>query len=186
MGLWPFLKGLPRIEISMHSIHYLDLVRSLLGDPHGVHAKTLGHPDHDVAQTRTSAILDYGAHIRCACRSITTIILGGGSRPASFRICGTKGAAYVKLGVNLDYPKGEPDELWIHPAGGDRWIEVPLQGTWFPDAFIGAWPTSSALRAARMRRLWAPWRTPGVPWRWSRPPINPVRTHDAFAHAAET
>src|SRR5690606_25981979 len=29
-GLWPFLKGLPRIEIAMHSIHYLDFVRGLL------------------------------------------------------------------------------------------------------------------------------------------------------------
>ena len=52
-----------------------------------------------------------------------------------FRISGTKGAAYVKLGVNLDYPRGEPDELWIRPAGGEEWISVPLQGAWFPDAF---------------------------------------------------
>ncbi len=63
--LWPFLKGLPRIEIAMHSIHYLDLIRQLLGDPAGVHAKSIGHPNHDVAQTRTSAILDYGERVRC-------------------------------------------------------------------------------------------------------------------------
>ncbi len=52
-----------------------------------------------------------------------------------FRICGTKGAAYVKLGVNLDYPKGEPDELWLNTGAG--WQQVPLQGNWFIEAFLG-------------------------------------------------
>ncbi|KQS61402.1 oxidoreductase [Rhizobium sp. Leaf371] len=136
-GLWPFLKGLPRIEIAMHSIHYLDLIRGLLGDPQGIHAKTIGHPNHDVAQTRTSAILDYGDHVRCALSINHDQDFGRTFQASEFRICGTNGAAYVKLGVNLDYPRGEPDELWIFPAGGDGWVEIPLEGTWFPDAFIG-------------------------------------------------
>ena len=41
--LFPFLKGMPRVEISVHSIHYLDLIRSFLGNPTGVMARTLGH-----------------------------------------------------------------------------------------------------------------------------------------------
>lgn len=56
--LWAFLEGLPRIEIAMHSIHYLDVIRQILGDPEGVHAKSIGHPNHRMAQTRTTAILD--------------------------------------------------------------------------------------------------------------------------------
>ena len=36
----------------------------------------------------------------------------------------------------LDYPTGEPDELWIIRAG-DAWTSVPLTGKWFPHAFIG-------------------------------------------------
>jgi predicted dehydrogenase len=55
---------------------------------------------------------------------------------ASFRVEGTDGAAMVKLGLLLDYPVGEPDELWIVRRGGD-WQQVPLQGRWFPDAFLG-------------------------------------------------
>ena len=58
--LFAFLKGQPRVEIAVHSIHYLDLIRGFLGDPRGVHAKTIGHPSSDMAQTRTTAILDYG------------------------------------------------------------------------------------------------------------------------------
>ena len=44
-GLWAFLKDLPRVEILLHSIHYMDFIRSLFGNPSGVHAKTLGHPN---------------------------------------------------------------------------------------------------------------------------------------------
>lgn len=135
-GLWPFLKGLPRIEISMHSIHYLDLIRGLLGNPLGVHARTLGHPNHAVAQTRTSAILDYGERVRCALSINHDHDFGRKYQACEFRICGTEGAAYVKLGVNLDYPRGEPDELFIRPAGGTDWVEVKLEGAWFPDAFL--------------------------------------------------
>ncbi|HXE25577.1 MAG TPA: gfo/Idh/MocA family oxidoreductase, partial [Roseiarcus sp.] len=56
---------------------------------------------------------------------------------AEFRFDGTEGAAHAKLGLLLDYPRGEPDELWIRPKGEAEWIEVPLRGSWFPDAFIG-------------------------------------------------
>nr|WP_316655899.1 Gfo/Idh/MocA family oxidoreductase [uncultured Gellertiella sp.] len=135
-GLWPFLKGLPRIEIAMHSIHYLDFIRSLLGNPLGVHARTLGHPNHAVAQTRTSAILDYGDRLRCQLSVNHDHDFGRKYQACEFRISGTRGAAYVKLGVNLDYPRGEPDELFIRPAGGRDWVEVRLEGAWFPDAFL--------------------------------------------------
>ncbi|MBD9522969.1 Gfo/Idh/MocA family oxidoreductase [Ensifer sp. ENS02] len=134
-GFWPFLKGLPRIEIAMHSIHYLDLVRGLLGNPLGVHAKTIGHPNHEVAQTRTAAILDYGDRVRCVLSINHDHDFGRKFQACEFRISGTSGAAYVKLGVNLDYPKGEPDELWIRPTGAVEWVSVPLEGAWFPDAF---------------------------------------------------
>lgn len=135
--LWAFLKGLPRIEITMHSIHYMDLIRQILGDPKGVHAKSLGHPSHDMAQTRTSAILDYGDRVRCALSINHDHKFGRKYQACEFRVCGTEGAAYLQLGVNLDYPHGEPDILEIYPKAGDGWISVPLQGAWFPDAFVG-------------------------------------------------
>lgn len=135
-GLWPFLKGLPRIEIAMHSIHYLDFVRGLLGNPLGVHAKTIGHPNHGVAQTRTAAILDYGDKIRCVLSVNHDHDFGRKFQACEFRICGTEGAAYVKLGVNLDYPRGEPDELWIRLKGETEWVQIALEGAWFPDAFV--------------------------------------------------
>lgn len=134
---WEFVLKAPRVEIALHSIHYLDLIRQVLGDPKGVHAKTLGHPNHTVAQTRTSAILDYGDRVRCALSINHDHPFGRKHQACEFRVSGTDGAAYVQLGINLDYPRGEPDILQIYPKGGNAWVDVPLRGAWFPDAFIG-------------------------------------------------
>ena len=133
--LFPFLKGAKRGEIAVHSIHYFDLIRAILGNPVGVHARTMGHPASDLIETRTSAIIDFGGDLRCTFSINHNHELGRKFQDASMRFEGDKGAAMLKLGVLLDYPIGEPDELWIND--GDGWVEVPLTGVWFPDAFIG-------------------------------------------------
>ena len=61
---------------------------------------------------------------------------GAKYQTAHFRLEGTEGCMIIKLGVLYDYPNGEADELWFCSNGGD-WHSVPLQGTWFPDAFVG-------------------------------------------------
>lgn len=42
----------------------------------------------------------------------------------------------VKLGVCFDYPNGEADELWFCKNGGE-WDQIPLDGGWFIDSFMG-------------------------------------------------
>jgi predicted dehydrogenase len=134
--LFPHLKPNPRVEIVSHSIHYLDLIRGLAGNPRGVLARTYGHPASDLAQTRTSAILDYGTDLRVTLSINHQHDFGRRFQDASFRFEGDRGAALVKLGLLLNYPQGEPDELWIAPQGGP-WESVHLTGHWFPDAFMG-------------------------------------------------
>jgi predicted dehydrogenase len=134
--LFPFLKGMPRVEIAVHSIHYLDTIRAILGNPSGVHARTLGHPATDLAQTRTSALFDFAPDQRVTFSINHNHDFGRRFQDASFRFEGTEGAAMVKLGLLLNYPEGEPDELWITRKGAD-WQQVPLSGKWFPHAFIG-------------------------------------------------
>ncbi len=59
--LWTFLATAPRLEILYHSIHYFDLVRSWLGNPQSVYARTVKNPHTaNLAATKTIAILDYG------------------------------------------------------------------------------------------------------------------------------
>ena len=135
--LFPFLKGMDRVEISVHSIHYLDMIRALAGNPRGVLARTLGDPrSQDYAQTRTSAILDYGDRLRVLMNINHNHHGGNRFQEARFRLEGTEGCMVVKLGVLYDYPNGEPDELWIC-RNGEEWQAVDLVGAWFPDAFIG-------------------------------------------------
>ena len=93
--LFPFLKGMPRVEIAVHSIHYLDTLRAMLGNPVGVHARTLGHPLTDLAQTRTSAIFDYAPDQRVTLSINHNHDFGRKFQDASFRFECTEGAALV-------------------------------------------------------------------------------------------
>ncbi|MDP1730043.1 MAG: Gfo/Idh/MocA family oxidoreductase [Devosia sp.] len=150
--LFPFLQGMPRVEIAVHSIHYLDLIRGLMGNPRGVHARTLGHPSTDLAQTRTSALLDFEPDQRVTLSINHNHDFGGEFQDASFRFEGTEGAALVKLGLLLNYPQGEPDELWVTRKGED-WTQVPLSGGWFPHAFIGTMSNLQRFAAGEDRVL---------------------------------
>ena len=135
--------------------------------------------------TRTSAILDYGDEVRSTLSINHNHAFGRKHQAAEFRFDGTEGAAYAKLGVLLDYPRGEPDELWIRTKGETDWIEVPLIGGWFPDAFVGRMANVQRFAAGEDRGTPSPRsRTPGRPWRWSRPrsrssakPATALREH---------
>ncbi len=135
--LFPFLKGMERVEIAVHSIHYLDLIRAFVGDPISVFCRTMGDARcPDMAQTRTSAILDYGHTLRCLMSINHNHNYQDRFQHAQLRIEGTKGGIITQIGAVMAYPNGAEDKLWFAPHGGD-WQSLPLNGTWFPDAFIG-------------------------------------------------
>jgi predicted dehydrogenase len=135
--LFPFLEQLERVEIQVHSIHYLDLIRSLLGEPAGVYALTI--PDArfpKLRSTRSSIILNYGGATR-VCLSLNHNYAHGSHRQAAtFKFEGDRGVVWIRIGVMLDYPKGQPDLFEIKIEGRD-WETLTLAGSWFPDAFIG-------------------------------------------------
>ena len=41
------------------------------------------------------------------------------------------------MGVNLNYPAGEPDTLEFATEDSKTWSEIPLRGSWFLEAFEG-------------------------------------------------
>ena len=136
--LFPFLVHEKRVEILVHTVHHLDLVRHFLGDPHRVYARTVKHPRYPkLASTRSSIILDYGDMIRC-CLSVNHCHrYGTRHADATVRVEGTEGCAVATLGLLLDYPRGQADRLEIIGRSTRDWVEVPLTGRWFPDGFIG-------------------------------------------------
>lgn len=135
--LWPFLRELPRLEILMHSIHYLDLLRHLAGEPRAVAARCVRHPEAEgLAATRSSMILDYGGLLRCTLSIHHHHEHGPRHEASELRVEGTRGAAVAVMGVNLDYPRGRPDRLEFVERGGS-WREIALRGNWFTEAFEG-------------------------------------------------
>jgi predicted dehydrogenase len=139
--LWTFMQGIPRIEITYHSIHYLDLFRSFLGEPHGVYAKTVKHPHTaQLAPTRSAIMLDYGEMLRATITTNHHHTFGPQHQESYVKWEGTGGAIKATLGVLINYPAGVPDSLsYCVLANGhlDGWHDIPLEGSWFPDAFIG-------------------------------------------------
>ena len=133
---WTFLKHAPRLEVLYHSIHYLDAIRWIAGEPDGVLCRAIAHPQFaDFSDTRSTIVLDYGDRIRCSLVLNHTHRQDPRHRESMMKIEGTKGAALLTLGVNLDYPSGPPDRL--EAALDGAWQPVALRGSWFSEAFEG-------------------------------------------------
>jgi predicted dehydrogenase len=143
--LWKFLEGAPRLEILYHSIHYLDTIRWLIGEPDGAYCRTVAHPATPALRdTRSSIILDYDHRVRCSLVLNHTHRAGPKYRASEMIVEGTHGAARLTWGVNLSYPSGPNDTM--ETSGSGEWTSVPLRGSWFIEAFEG--PMSNLQRFA--------------------------------------
>jgi predicted dehydrogenase len=143
--LWKFLEGAPRLEILYHSIHYLDTIRWLIGEPDGVYCRTVAHPSTPALRdTRSSIILDYNDRVRCSLVLNHTHRAGPKYRASELMVEGMHGAARLTWGVNLSYPSGPKDTM--ETSSGGEWTSVPLRGSWFIEAFEG--PMSNLQRFA--------------------------------------
>lgn len=140
--LWTFLYEAKRVEILYHSIHYVDLVRSFLGNPSGIQAKTVKHPlSPRLASVRSNIIMDYGDMVRANILTNHSHDFGTLHQQSYIKFEGTMGAIRISLGVLQNYPAGHEDQFEYivldHNRKGE-WRTLPLEGTWFPHAFIGS------------------------------------------------
>ena len=137
-NLWPFLFPKSRVEINYHSIHYIDCIRSFVGDPTSVWCKTMQHPKMtELAQTRTSIIMDYGDRLRCNVHINFNHDYAEKYQESTLKIEGLEGAIRITLGLMLNYPDGKPDRVEYITYKDNEWKELPVRGSWFPEAFIG-------------------------------------------------
>jgi len=133
--LWAFIPRLQAVEIPLHSIHYLDWIRSILGEPLSVYAKSTPHPRYpDLKDARSSIILDFGRAARCCLSLNHTYNFGPKHVAATLRVEGVRGCAHLELGYLIDYLKPIPEKLEMIIEGGE-WTEIPLVGERMPDAF---------------------------------------------------
>jgi predicted dehydrogenase len=140
--LWTFLYESPRVEILYHSIHYIDLVRSFLGNPAGVYAKTVKHPEmSQLASVRSNIIMDYGDMVRANILTNHCHQFGLEHQHSYVKFEGTQGAIKINMGLLMNYPHGVPDQFqYITMTGNEpgTWKTLAVEGSWFPHAFIGS------------------------------------------------
>jgi predicted dehydrogenase len=137
--LWSFLSTAPRLEILYHSIHYVDLVRSWFGSPRGVYAKTVKSPrTPELAATKSVIVFDYGDDKRIFISANHSHDFAPEMQQSFVQWEGMSGAMRAQMGVNLNYPVGLPDNLEYVICGEGGWQDAPVNGNWFPDAFMGS------------------------------------------------
>jgi predicted dehydrogenase len=128
------------LEIQYHSIHYVDLLRSFLGDPKTVMAKTLKHPAKNLSSSRTTLLFDYGDTMHAVINTNHDHDFGLYNQESFIKWEGTKGAIKANFGLLKDYPRGVPDKFeycLLQEGKEPEWKALELEGSWFPDAFIG-------------------------------------------------
>lgn len=148
--LWDYLVSSPRVEILYHSIHYIDLIRNLLGDPKSVYAKTTKHPSmQQLASVRSNIIMDYGEMVAANILTNHCHNYGTPKQQSYIKFEGSKGAIKINFGALIDYPRGAADSfeyVLLEQGKEPEWKQLKIEGSWFPHAFIGS--MGQLLRAA--------------------------------------
>lgn len=144
--MWPWIYSGQHVDIMFHSIHYIDTLRFLLGQPDFVFTSGTHMPaDTTQAETKTVTVWEYASGLQ--------VLIDVNHHTwqddfyATYRIEGTDGVIKGTIGLLYDYPHGRPDTLECmsrHHHGG-AWMSIPLEDLWIPDAFIG--PMASLLCA---------------------------------------
>jgi predicted dehydrogenase len=172
--MWPWLATSPRLEVEYHSIHYLDSMRSLFGDPEWVTSRHAKYPKQGAqAETKTITVLDYANGLQALIAVNHQDESPDGY--AIFRFLGTEGIIKGTIGLMYDYPRGRPDTFEVHRHADkpEDWQVVQLEGMWIPDAFIG--PMASLMEAIQ---------TDGTPITDAQDNLNTLRLVEAAYRSA--
>ncbi|MEO3751128.1 extracellular solute-binding protein [Streptomyces sp. B6B3] len=175
-SLWPNLLRTPRLEYFNHSIHYVDALRHLFGDPVAVTATTARFPGQRArGESRTFTVYEYTEDLVVVVNSEHN---NWSSTPRAVLRCqGTEGRSEGYLGSLYDYPQGRPDVLEFvsrNHLPGHRLIRE-FDERWIPDAFAGP--------MADLQRACAEGREPAVSGRDNLTTLRLV--HAAYRAAQE-
>ena len=130
------------MELNYHSVHHIDLIRSFLGNPHGVYARTVPNPKQPkLASTDSTIIMDYDDPVRATVSARHSHYYGSKHQESYIKWEGTKGAIKAQVGLLMNYPEGGEDYLEIcrldDQGRPGEWESISFEGTWFPHAFMG-------------------------------------------------
>ena len=144
-SLWPWIYEGDKVEIMFHSIHYIDSLRYLLGDPDLVFTSGSRAPGETTrAETKTLTTWEYASGLQVLIDVCHTTWQDDAY--AIFRLEGTEGVIKGAIGLMYNYPTGRPDTLeFMSKQNQGYWFSARLDSLWIPDAFVG--PMASLMRA---------------------------------------
>lgn len=140
----PFLKDYDRLTLLNMSIHHLDVLRFLFGDPTEIF--TMARPDPRTEFAHTDGITVSNLRFPSGLVAVSMEDVWSGPREEGFksdiyirwRVEGTEGVAQGTIGWP-DYPAGSPSTLRYASKRetGGAWVEPTWETMWFPHAFKG-------------------------------------------------
>ncbi len=137
---WDWIRVKKTIDILYTSIHFLDAMRYLFGDPEFIYASGAPPADRSCAgETRTIQVLEYKTTLRAYVHDEHHNIAGSDDWYGLCRVEGTEGVVKGSLGSLFGFPTGVPDKISFTSRllRKHGWFMPTLEGGWFPDAFIG-------------------------------------------------
>lgn len=136
-----FLKGYDRLTLSNMSVHHLDALRFLFGDPDEV--TTLTRTDPRTEFDHKDGIVVTTLRFPSGLMALSTEDVWSGPRQEGYeddqsitwRVEGTKGVAKGTIG----WPTGAASTLTYNsiPETNGKWVTPEWDTMWFPHAFIG-------------------------------------------------
>ncbi|WP_428977490.1 Gfo/Idh/MocA family protein [Pseudohoeflea suaedae] len=136
-----FLEGYDRLTLSNMSVHHLDALRFLFGDPDEV--TSLTRPDPRTKFEHSDGIVVSTLRFPSGVVAVSLEDVWSGPRAEGYeddqhigwRVEGTEGVAKGTIG----WPTGAPSSLsYASPKMTDgRWVTPEWETMWFPHAFIG-------------------------------------------------
>jgi predicted dehydrogenase len=134
-----FLKGYDRLTLSNMSVHHLDVLRFLFGEPSEITTQTRSDPRTTFAHQDgiTVSTLRFPSGLL----ALSLEDVWSGPREAgypddqhiTFRVEGALGVAKGSIG----WPNGKPSTLTYATKASGEWITPTWDTHWFPHAFIG-------------------------------------------------
>lgn len=136
-----FLEGYDRLTLSNMSVHHLDALRFLFGDPEEV--TSLTRPDPRTEFAHTDGIVVSTLRFPSGAVAVSLEDVWSGPRAEGYeddqhinwRVEGTQGVAKGTIG----WPTGAPSTLSYasQKSTNGKWVTPEWETMWFPHAFIG-------------------------------------------------
>ncbi|MEM5494359.1 Gfo/Idh/MocA family oxidoreductase [Hoeflea sp. AS16] len=136
-----FLEGYDRLTLSNMSVHHLDALRFLFGDPEEI--TSLTRPDPRTGFAHTDGIVVSTLRFPSGAVAVSLEDVWSGPRAEGYeddqhigwRVEGTEGVAKGTIG----WPTGAPSTLSYasQKTTAGKWVTPQWQTMWFPHAFIG-------------------------------------------------